>query len=107
MTQSFVPGASARVVRRSPRTTALWSSRVSAGDEICIDDSRWPHKTKSRAGQYPRIALRPHPEPPGRRRHAHHLLEGAAEGGLGLVADFGGDHRHAGMAAVELFRSHL
>src|SRR5262249_43232505 len=49
----------------------------------------------------------PHPLPPGRGRHAHHFLEGAAEGGFRLVANLGGDRRHVGIAAVEHFGGDL
>src|SRR3954471_17191717 len=38
---------------------------------------------------------------PGRGRHPDHLLEGAAEGRLGRVADLGGDGRDVGPAAAQ------
>src|SRR5216684_1127960 len=46
-------------------------------------------------------------EPPSRRWHAHHFLEGTAERGFGLVADLGGDSRHVGIPAVQHLRCDL
>ena len=44
---------------------------------------------------------------PGRRRHAHHLLESTAESRLRFVADFGGDGRDIGVATAQKLRSNL
>ena len=45
------------------------------------------------------FGLRTDTEAPDRRWHAHHLLEGATEGGFGFVTDLGGDGRHVGIPA--------
>src|SRR5262249_37169135 len=79
------------------RPTLAWPTRASA--PIIAVVGGW-------IGSQPATLLRPSAAP-GRGWHAHHLLEGAAEGRLGLVADLGRDGRDIGIAATQKLRSNL
>src|SRR6478736_6460622 len=84
-----------------PRSAARCWSLVIVGRRATASRKREGHSTW--ATSYG-LAAAP---PPGRRRHANHLLEGAAEGRLRLVANVGGYAGEICFAARQELRRNL